>query len=328
MLGNDNQNITKKSYWDRPDGKVGIIAGIFLAGYAGLKLLPILTAIVWNTINFGIACGVGFALFMLVSNRKFRLSVGYLYEIFFKALTGFVIQLDPFIIAESYIQDMEKEQRNLKNKIVEILGQKENLTDTLNKNKKQISRKESEYQLGVERNDRVLIETSQVEIGELISFNDSITLILNDIIVVSEQLQQLDENATIAIKNAKTTLNNTKIKYDTLLKGNSALKSALSIINGDPDKKQMLEMSAEQLQITMSNQLAQMKLGIKEGEKHLKQAALNRAIDAKEGEKYMQQRLQEKNNNSISMNQLTSKVSNPIKNTSTDNKTYDKFDEL
>jgi hypothetical protein len=41
MLGNDNQYITKKSYWDRPDGKVGIIAGIFLAGYAGLKLLPI-----------------------------------------------------------------------------------------------------------------------------------------------------------------------------------------------------------------------------------------------------------------------------------------------
>ena len=48
-----------KSYWNRPGGKFGTLVALAGLGALGLFVLPILTTIVWNTINFGIALVVG-----------------------------------------------------------------------------------------------------------------------------------------------------------------------------------------------------------------------------------------------------------------------------
>jgi hypothetical protein len=321
MLNNSIQNTTKKSYWDRPDGKVGIIAGVCLLGYAGLKLLPILTAIVWNTINFGIALGVGFALFMIVSNKKFRLSMGYLYQLFFKKLTGFVIELDPFIIAETYIQNMIKEQVNLKNKLSELLGQREDLSKAINDNKTELDRNQARYKVGEKNNDEVVMQTAAAEIGQISTTNNSLIDKLNNIDIIADVLDKMDKNSTIVIKNAQSSLKHTKREYYLLLKANSALNSALSIINGDPDEREMLERSAEAVQMTMSNELAKMKQGIKQSNEYLKQVNLNRAVDVEVGKKIIQE-LQA--SQQIPMNQIVS-------NTSTKEvlpRSYDRFENI
>src|ERR1041385_2326738 len=96
-----------KSYWNRPGGKFGIIAGLGILAVIGYFVFPILTGIVWNTINFGIAL-VCLGIFLYcISHRKLRLSLFYFYEILMKKLVGIVIELDPFIIAEDYLEDME-----------------------------------------------------------------------------------------------------------------------------------------------------------------------------------------------------------------------------
>jgi hypothetical protein len=43
-----------KSYWDRPGGKFGMLIGFGLIGLIGYYVMPILSAIVWNTLNFSI----------------------------------------------------------------------------------------------------------------------------------------------------------------------------------------------------------------------------------------------------------------------------------
>ena len=45
----DNTSEQVKSYWNRPGGKFGTIIGLGILGVIGYKLLPVLTAIVWNT---------------------------------------------------------------------------------------------------------------------------------------------------------------------------------------------------------------------------------------------------------------------------------------
>src|SRR6478736_5360008 len=87
-----------KSYWDRPGGKFGIVAGLGLLVLVGYFVVPILTAVVWNTLNFGIAL-VCLGIFLYcITHRKLRMSLFYLYEIIMKKLVGVVIELDPFII--------------------------------------------------------------------------------------------------------------------------------------------------------------------------------------------------------------------------------------
>ena len=75
-----------KSYWDRPGGKSGIIIGLGLLILIGYFVIPILTTVIWNTLNFSIAL-VCLGLFLYcVTHRKLRLSLFYMYEILMKKL--------------------------------------------------------------------------------------------------------------------------------------------------------------------------------------------------------------------------------------------------
>src|SRR3954471_12924721 len=98
---------SKKSFWQRPEGIFGLFFGVGALCAVGYYVVPILTQIVWNTLHFGIALAcLGIFLF-LVTNRKLRLTLLYGYELIMKKIIGIIIELDPFIIAESYIKDME-----------------------------------------------------------------------------------------------------------------------------------------------------------------------------------------------------------------------------
>ena len=90
-------------------------------------VFPILTAVVWNTVNLGIALVCLGVFLYMVTNRKLRLSFFYLYEILMKKLVGFVIELDPFIIAEDYINDMQKQREKLYQQSTDVDAQKEKI---------------------------------------------------------------------------------------------------------------------------------------------------------------------------------------------------------
>ena len=94
----NSQQQQLKSYWNRPGGKFGVLIGIGLLAIIGYYVFPILTAIVWNTLNFGIAL-VCLAIFIyMITNRKLRLSLFYFYEILMKKLVMCLIRLIPVIV--------------------------------------------------------------------------------------------------------------------------------------------------------------------------------------------------------------------------------------
>src|SRR5687768_17108166 len=114
-----------KSYWNRPGGKFGIFIGLGLLVLAGYYVIPVLTKVVWNTLNFGIALVCLGVFLYCVTHRKLRLSLFYLYEWLMKKLVGVVIELDPFLIAEDYIEDMEEQREKLYKQSIDVDAQKE-----------------------------------------------------------------------------------------------------------------------------------------------------------------------------------------------------------
>ena len=125
-----------KTYWNRPGGKFGIVMGLGIVAVIGYYVLPILSSIVWNTLNFGIALVCLTVFLYAVTHRRLRLSLFYFYEILMKKLVGVVIELDPFIIAEDYLGDMEEQREKLYKQSSEVDGQKEkiNLKIKISKN--------------------------------------------------------------------------------------------------------------------------------------------------------------------------------------------------
>lgn len=272
-----------KSYWNRPGGKFGVMVGILGLGALGYYLLPIMTKIVWNTVNFGIACAVAFALYMLLSNRKLWMSIFYLYEILIKKLVGIVIELDPFIIAEDYIKDIEKERDRLYEKTVEVDGQKESIDSKINEKtrdrQKALDRAAAAKKAGM----AMEMGNEMRQVARLEAYIKQLTPIRDNLDRIGKYLEQVHKNSKYMLDDMKNDLDLKKDLYHSVTKGNNALKSAMAIFSGDVEKRLMVEQSMDYLKDDIAGKLASMKKAISYSSDFMKSIDLENASYQAEG---------------------------------------------
>ena len=278
-----------KSYWNRPGGKFGTLVGLGILGFIGYKLLPIATTIVWNTINFGIACVVALVLFMILTNRKLWLSFFYLYEILMKKLVGVVIELDPFVIAEDYIKDMEKERDNLYNKNLEVDGQKEAINSKIDDKRKEWNKQMNIAAEAKKQGMAMELTNATRQAARLDDYIKSLTPIKDNLTKIGDYLTAVHKNSKYMIDDMKNDLDLKKDLYQSVTKGNSALTSAMKIFNGDPEKKMLVEQSMDYLKDDMAGKLASMKKAILYSNDFMKSIDLENASYQTEGLKMLEE---------------------------------------
>lgn len=272
-----------KSYWNRPGGKFGTLIGLGILGWVGYKVLPILTTIVWNTVNFGLACLAAFLLYMALSNKKLRMSVFYLYEILMKKLVGVVIELDPFIIAEDYIQDIEKERENLYNKSVEVDGQKEAIELKIREKLKE-KQKQLDMAAAAQKNGMAMeLANATRQVSRLDGYIQQLAPIRDNLQKIGDYLTQVHKNSKYMLDDMKNDLELKKDLYHSVTKGNNALKSAMSIFSGDVEKRLMVEQSMDYLKEDIAGKLASMKKAINYSSDFMKSIDLENASYQAEG---------------------------------------------
>ena len=251
-----------KSYWNRPGGKFGTFVGLAALGAIGYYVLPILTTVVWNTVNFGIACAVAFALWMVLSNKKLWMSLFYLYEILMKKLVGVVIELDPFIIAEDYIKDIENERENLYNKSVEVDAQKEAIEMKIKEKTRERQKQLDIAAVAQQKGMAMELANATRQVARLDAYVQQLTPIKENLTKIGNYLTQVHKNSKYMLEDMKNDLELKKDLYKSVTKGNNALKSALDIFNGDPEKRLMVEQSMDYLKDDIASKLASMKKAI------------------------------------------------------------------
>lgn len=248
-----------KSYWNRPGGKFGMLVAMAGLGAIGWYVLPILTAIVWNTINFGIACVTGAVLAYCLSHRKLRMSAFYFYEIVMKRLVGVVIQMDPFIIAEDYIGDMEEEREKMRGEAVKVDAQKERLAMKIQERERQHDKAIAEAKAAKQLGNGLAVATATREIGRCEEYIRQLTPLKDNLQAVGGHLDRIYTNSKYTIQDAKSELEMKRDLYKSVTQGNKALSSALRLFNGDPEKKLLVEQSMEYLKDDIALKLANMK---------------------------------------------------------------------
>jgi phosphate uptake regulator len=277
-----------KSYWNRPGGKFGILIGLGIVGLIGYYVLPILSSIVWNTLNFGIALVCLGVFLYAVTHRKLRLSLFYFYEILMKKLVGVVIELDPFIIAEDYLQDMEDQREKLFKQSTEVDGQKEKINLKIKEKKEEINKLMTKAQVAKERNMLPELGNATRQIGRLNEYLEQITPIHDNLSRIGDYLTKIHKNSAYLIEDAKNELELKKDLYKSVTSGNQALNSALKIFKGDPEKKLLVEQSMEFLKEDIAGKLANMKKAISYSADFMQSIDLDNATYEKEGLKLLE----------------------------------------
>ncbi|RPD40651.1 PspA/IM30 family protein [Chitinophaga barathri] len=251
-----------KSYWNRPGGKFGIFIGLGLLVLVGYYVIPILTKVVWNTLNFGIALVCLGVFLYCVTHRKLRLSLFYLYEWIMKKLVGVVIELDPFLIAEDYIGDMEEQREKLYKQSIDVDAQKEKIDMKIDEKEKDMAQLMSRAKAAQSSNMLPELGNATRQIARIKEYIQQLTPIRDNLARIGDYLTKVHKNSGYMIEDARNELELKKDLYKSVSSGNKALSSALKIFNGDPEKKLMVEQSMEFLKEDIATKLSSMKKAI------------------------------------------------------------------
>ena len=284
----NDPNAKLKSYWDRPGGKFGVLAGLGLLLVAGYYVTPILTTIVWNTLNFGIAL-VCLGLFLAaITNRKLRLSIFYFYEILMRKLVGIVIELDPFVIADDYINDMEKQRQKLYDESVEVDAQKEKIDAKIKEKQDEMTHLVAKAKAAQQNKMDPELANASRQIARLQEYNKQLTPIRDNLAKIGDYLTKVHKNSGYMIEDAKNELELKRDLYKSVTSGSEALNSALKIFNGDPEKKLLVEQSMEYLKEDIASKLANMKKAVSYSSDFMKSIDLDNATYEVEGLKMIE----------------------------------------
>jgi hypothetical protein len=277
-----------KSYWNRPGGKFGIFIGLGLLGVIAYFVVPILTKMVWNTLEFSVAL-VCLGIFLYcITHRKLRLSLFYLYEIMMKKLVGLVIELDPFIIAEDYIGDMEKQREKLYEQSVDVDGQKEKIDLKIKEKEGEMGKMLTRAQAAKENNMMPELGNATRQVARINEYIKQLAPIRDSLAKIGDYLTKVHKNSGYLIEDARNELELKKDLYKSVTSGNKALNSALKIFKGDPEKKLMVEQSMEYLKDDIAGKLANMKKAISYSTDFMRSIDLDNATYEVEGLKMLE----------------------------------------
>ena len=278
-----------KSYWNRPGGKFGTIMGLIGLGVGIYYLAPILTTIAWDITSLLIAGGIAMVAWIVLTNRKLWLSIFYLYEILMKSLVGIVIQTDPFIIAEDYIQDIEKQRETLYNKSLEVDAQKEALVIKI---KEKADEKQKQLRIAAAAQQKGMgmeLANATKQVSRLDDYIRQLTPIKDNLDKIGTYLTEVHKNSAYMVQDLKAELDLKKDLYKSVTKGSNALKSAMSVFNGDPEKKMLVDQSMDYLKDDIGNKLASMKKAINYSSDFMKSIDLENASYEQQGLEMLEQ---------------------------------------
>ncbi len=277
-----------KSYWSRPGGKFGIIIGLGLMGVAGYYLIPILSKIVWNTLNFGIALAALGMFLYIITHRKLRLSLFYFYEWIMKKLVGVVIELDPFIIAENYIEDMKDQREKLYVQSVAVDSQKEKIELKIKEKERDMAQLMNRAKAAQQNSMLPELGNATRQMARINEYIKQLAPLRDNLAKIGDYLTKVHKNSGYLIEDAGNELELKKDLYKSVSSGNRALNSALKIFKGDPEKKLLVEQSMEYLKEDIASKLANMKKAISYSTDFMRSIDLDNATYEVEGLKMLE----------------------------------------
>lgn len=215
---------------------------IMLSLFAGLAygfltiILPWLLTVTWSLINLVIGGVILGFMLMIATNKKFWRSLKYFSEFIANYSIGLAIELNPFNILQTRIDQGYDDRNTLYRQCARLKGKQSELVDKLNV-------KEKELQLNVQKVKILRSEAKNNRQIDLTSNNvircreyiDNVTPIVGDLNKLIRFAEAAYEESGIMLEDAKLDLEAKKDLYYSVTTGLSAVTSAMKAFKGDDE---------------------------------------------------------------------------------------------
>lgn len=254
-----------KSFWSKPEGKTGaifLIAIAALVGWIGITsgaaIVGGLVALIGKTLSIAAGLGVlGVIVFMALDSRTRNL-FGYMYQGIMRKITSIFVTIDPMGILKNYVHDLEKNLKKMGKQIGNLKGQMRNLKNQLSNNNKEI-----EQNLAIARKAKQLGNEKQLVLStrkaaRLKETNQKYISLHGRLAVLYRVLTKMYSNSEILLEDTKDQVKVKEQERKAIRASHGAMKSAMNIIKGDPDKRAMFDQAMQGVADDVANKVGEM----------------------------------------------------------------------
>jgi hypothetical protein len=286
MSDSSSDSFKPKSFWNRPEGKTGIIflLGIgFLTGLGILSILPILGELIRDSITASILVSTLAALAYVFIDNRSRNLIWYIYKSVMRKITSWFIQIDPIAILKGYVDHLQKNLIELKRQVNKLRGQMQKLKEIIVNNQKEIqSNLELANEAKTSNQENVMILKTR-KAGRLKESNVRLEDLYNKMEILYRVLSKMRENSSILMEDIDDQVMVKEQEQKAIHASNTAMRSAMSILSGDPDKRAMFDAAMEAITQDVASKVGEMENFMQMSSKFMESIDLQNGIFEEEG---------------------------------------------
>jgi phage shock protein A len=257
----DTGSFKPKGFWQRPEGVTGAIFLFAVLGGAAWFFVTYSAAILAflaNTVGIVVSLLVLFAIIYMVLDPKMRTLVGYMYRSIMRWITGIFVTIDPIGILKNYIEDLEKNLRKMSQQIGGLRGQMRKLKTMVEDNTKEIEQSLLIARKAKEQNNQQAMLLNTRKAARLEESNKKYQELHSRMSILYKILSKMYTNSEILLEDTKDQVKVKEQEYKAIRASHSAMRSAMSIIKGDADKKAIFDMALEAIADDVANKVGEM----------------------------------------------------------------------
>jgi len=285
------ENSKSKSFWSRPEGVTGglVLGGLVIgAGLLITTFLSAISAFIATTLGLAVTLLVLGAIIFMALDSKMRNLVWYMYKSVMRAITGLFIQIDPIGILKSYVDDLKANLRKMNKQITQLRGQMHKLKELIINNQKEIASNLTQAKKARDSDKKSVVILKSRKAGRLKESNVKLEDLYKKMEVMYRVLGKMYENSEILVEDVSDQVKVKEQERKAIRASHGAMKSAMSIIKGDADKRLMFDQALEAVADDVSQKVGEMERFMEVSENFMASVDLQNGVFEEEGMKMLE----------------------------------------
>jgi hypothetical protein len=282
----------KKTFWERPEGKTGMIFGLLLLcglGWGFFLLLPTLLALAFNTVYLmGMIAAIGVLAYVIIDpSLRNILKAGY--QVLMRGITGLVISIDPIAIMKGYAQDIQSHLAEMDKQLANLRGKKESLKNTIDANAAEMDKslKLASKAKEVGKSQITVLKTRQA--GRLKESNMTLQELHTKMEKLYQMLLKMYDAGNFMLADITDQIKVKEKEYNSLKTASGAFRSAVKALNGNPDQLALCQQSMEFIADDMGERMGEIEHFMQMSTNFLDSVDLQNGVYQEEGLSLLEQ---------------------------------------
>ncbi|MBK8548327.1 MAG: hypothetical protein IPL63_13450 [Saprospiraceae bacterium] len=254
-------NIKTKTFWEKPEGKTGAFFLIALLGglaYVLFKFSAQILLMLQNTLGIVALLAILGVIIYMVLDPKWRTLASYFYKSIMRWITGIFVTIDPIGILKNYISDLESNLNKMGGQLDNLRGQMRKLLTIVDDNNKEIKTNLIIAKKAKEQNNENAMLLASRKAARLEESNEKYSSLHSKMSVLYRILSKMYSNSEILIEDTKDQVKVKEQERKAIRASHSAMRSAMSIIKGDADKRAIFDQAMEHIADDVANKVGEM----------------------------------------------------------------------